>query len=297
MTPLRISQNNFAAQHHRLDARLHAYSLSPRGRRVFTAELRNDLRPASALSLKAINHAARIAFAEGLVTALAASTLNADTDGFYFVTLIVAQHAVPLENAREFDTGQCVDVARRFLDGFDYVGLVEAAFYHNAPFVPEQSGPSVSWHLHAIVWNAEGKKLAERRRQFNQTNRAFLPGCPPAHIRSLSLDDLPSYARYMSKASVSEYTAYPMMRETVDPETGEIVKSPTGKWRNRKRPIRPGNLVRAMSALNSRTLSDLSFGGGEGKALRKNALKSARRALRDAVADRRQRTKKLLFSP
>jgi len=117
---------------------------------------------------------------------------------------------------------------------------------------------------------------------------AFVPGYKAAHVRPISPATALSYCRYMTKNIVKEYTAYPKKRETIDVATGEIIVQPSGKWRNRKREIRPAGFLRAFPAFENKTLKQMTFAGRQGKPLRKQifrktvALLSAEAAARDA---------------
>ncbi|TBG66578.1 hypothetical protein [Rhizobium leguminosarum] len=296
MKPLRISKIEFNAQHRHLNDRLLAFSLTRRGRRIVTESIKKNVKVSSASSLKAINSAARIRFADLLCTELRAFILENGIDEVFFTTLVVREHAVPLLEAGGFNVVACKGVARNFFDGLDYIGLIEAAYYYRAPFIAGVHQPFVSWHSHAIVWSATHKDLAARRRHFNRTFHPFVPGLRAAHFKLISMDSVSSYVRYMSKSLVKEYTAYPRMRKTVDLKTGDIIKQPTGRWRNRKRTIRPTNLVRAFRVMGGRTLKQLSFAGGTGKGLRRDLLKASRYALEKDAAARIERRRALLFT-
>lgn len=295
MPPLRISRTSFNARHRRLNRQLLDFSITKRGRNIVTAQIKENVQLAAGLSLKAINYAARIRFAQHLVDRLLAVVGQDSAMHILFVTLILEEHAVPFRDAADFDVAACKIASKEFLYGFDYFGFVEPAFFYRAPFVTGRTQPYVSWHSHAIVWTKTKRGLAKKRQSFNRAHRAFIPGWRAAHLRAISLSQLPSYARYMSKNVVKQYTAYPKMKELVDPQTGEIIKRPTGKWRNRKEDIKPTNLVRALTAVGNRTLRQLSFAGGSGKAVRLGALNASVKSLRRDYAARDAQMKKLLF--
>ncbi|TAU81971.1 hypothetical protein ELH50_01295 [Rhizobium ruizarguesonis] len=296
MKPLRISKKDFNAQHRSLSDRLHAFSLTKRGRRIGTKSIIKDVKFSSASSLKAINSAARIRFADRFCAKFKAFILENAIDEVFFVTLIVREHAVPLSEAAGFDLVACKEVTSRFFEDLDYIGLIEAAYYYRTPFIAGAHQPFVSWHSHAIVWSVTHRDLAARRQRFNQEHRAFVPGKRAAHFQLTATDSVSSYVRYMSKSLLKEYTAYPKMRKALDLETGEVIKQPTGRWRNRKRSIRPTNLVRAMRAMGGRTLKQLSFAGGTGKGFRRALLKASRDSLKGDAAARTARRRMLLFA-
>ncbi|MDK4733540.1 hypothetical protein [Rhizobium sp. CNPSo 3490] len=296
MKPLRISKIEFDAQHRHLNNRLLAFSLTKRGRRLVTQAIRKNVSLSMSSSLKAINSAARIRFADLFCINLRAFALEKSIDEVFFVTLIVRKHAVPLSKAAAFNVAACKEVAGQFLEDLDYIGLIEAAYYYRIPFIGGSQQPFVSWHSHALVWSASHKELSDRRRLFNRAHHAFVPGKRAAHFQMIAMESVSSYVRYMSKSLLKEYTAYPKMRTVVDPRTGELIKQPTGKWRNRKRSIRPTNLVRAMSAMGDRSLEHLTFAGGTGVGLRRALLKASRDSLEKDTATRASRRRALLFA-
>lgn len=295
MTAFYLSKTSFNTRHRRLNCQIMNYSVTKRGRNVVTAQITQSLQVRSAISLKAINYAARIRFAQHLVEQLRKIVRTSLTSKILFVTLILEEHALPFRQAADFDVEDCKAAAKSFLEGFDYVGFVEPAFYQRAPFIAMHTQPFVSWHSHAIVWTDKPHALAKRRTRFNLTNRAFIPGWRAAHFRTIQPRQLASYTRYMAKNVLKEYIVYPKMQEIVDLATGELIKSPTGKWINRKRDIRPKNLVCALTVVGSRTLKHLSFAGRAGKAVRRRALAKTRNMLVRNAAARASETRRLLF--
>lgn len=295
MSSLSYTKKTFKRQHQALDRRLHQFMRTKRGRDLGVQRLKTWLAFDAALSLKAINAIARIKHAECLVEKLRRFFERKDLASVFFVTLIVREHAVPLTEASKFDVGECKSAACKLLDGLSFIGMVEAAYYYRSLFAFEPRQPVVAWHSHAIVWSADQRELAGRMRGFNEQYQAFVPGATAGHFRKVSAASALSYARYMSKSLLNEYTAYPRMRETVDRATGEILHEPSGKWRNRKRPIRPGNLAKAMKAMGERSLSTLSFAGGSGIDLRRRILAATRRKLRADEAARTANLRRVLF--
>ncbi|MBB3399703.1 hypothetical protein [Rhizobium sp. BK060] len=295
MSTLQLSQADFVARHSELNNRLQAFLLTKRGRQIATKKLKKRLRMSSASSLKAINFVARMQFTEVFSAKLETLLNRRKVKTAFFVTLSLKEHTCPLPQAARFDVTACKAAMRDFLADFSFVGLVEAAYYYHAPFVPGPRRAFVSWHSHAIVWNAEQRELAYRRKRLNRAHSAFVPGWDAAHYRRVTPGAALSYARYVSKSQVNEYTAYPRKREIFDAKTGESTKQPTGKWRNRKRPIRPSNLIRALNVFKERSLKHLTFAGGDGKALRRDILKATRAALHKDAARQTSRRTRLLY--
>ncbi|QIO58711.1 hypothetical protein ELI20_01210 [Rhizobium ruizarguesonis] len=295
MKKLTWSQEDFDMLHRNLDAALRAFLHTKRGRALNAHELRSHLNSREALSLKAINAAARMSFSAQFSEKIQRLLFDLGVRKFSFVTLDIDKHSVPLREAASFDVQVCKDLTQQFLNGWNYIGIVEPAFYYQAAFVPAPDGQYFSWHTHAIVWETTQSALTSRRRAFNQAHQPFVPGCTAAHCRRIDSSSAESYARYMTKSIIKEYTAYPKMLAHFDPITGEITKQPSGRWRNRKRPIRPTNLVRAFIAMADRTIEDLAFAGGAGSLLYRDILRSTRLELRMQAANQIAANRDRLF--
>ncbi|AUC08843.1 hypothetical protein BLX90_00615 [Rhizobium sp. Y9] len=292
MSTLDTTNNDFVKTHRDLNDKLHRFSLTKRGRETFTAAMRDRLSQSSAMSLKAINFYARIAFSEAFTAVFEEHCATNDVREVFFVTVVQQGQAFPVREATEFDITGCKNSMTDLLGDLDFIGVVEGAYYYTTPFA-QRKEPQISWHSHALVWGVSGQKIAERVRASNERMIAFVPGYKAAHVRRISPATALSYCRYMTKNIVKEYTAYPKKRETIDGATGEIIVQPSGKWRNRKREIRPSGFVRAFPAFENKTLKQVTFASGEGKPLRKKlfkltiALLSAEAAAKDDRIRRR----------
>ncbi|MCA2370384.1 hypothetical protein ATU3B_01995 [Agrobacterium genomosp. 3 str. CIP 111-78] len=287
MSTLKTTNSDFVKTHRDLNDKLHGFCLTKRGRETFTAAMRDHLSQSSAMSLKAINFYARIAFSEAFTAVFEAHCATNDVREVFFVTLVQQEQAFPLGEAAAFDITGCKTSMADLLSDLDFIGVVEGAYYYTAPFA-QRKEPQISWHSHALVWGVSGREIAERVRASNERMIAFVPGYKAAHVRRISPATALSYCRYMTKNIVKEYTAYPKKRETIDGATGEIIVQPSGKWRNRKREIRPSGFLRAFPAFENKTLKQVTFAGGKGNPLRRGifkrtiALLSAEAAARDA---------------
>lgn len=86
---------------------------------------------------------------------------------------------------------------------------------------------------------------------------------------------------------------YRKKKQEIDWENGEISTAFTGKFRQRKREIRPGNAVRMVKVMGSRTMPELAFGGGNGVALLERVEGAVRRMLEKEDRDTKRRLARL----
>lgn len=288
MSTLEITNSDFVKTHRDLNDKLQKFSLTKRGRETFTLAMRAHLSQASAMSLKAINFYARIAFSEAFTAGFEEYCATNDVREVFFVTVVQQEQAFPVREAVAFDITGCKTSMADLLNDLDFIGVVEGAYYYTAPFAHRKE-PQISWHSHAIVWGVSRQEIAERVHASNERMIAFVPGYKAAHVRRISPATALSYCRYMTKNIVKEYTAYPKKRETIDGATGEIIVQPSGKWRNRKREIRPAGFLRAFPAFENKTLKQMTFAGGKGKPLRNGIFKQTAALLSAEAAAREGR--------
>jgi len=270
----------YELKHMELDAMLRRHQVSPRGRDAFTPEVKTWLSLRDAKSLKAINPVARIAFMRALHNRLEEAFQGEDVETAHFITIIPGRFSHPLQSADQFSTAKAKAWLRSVWGIGDYIGFWEAAYYYRSPFAESGNEPHVCWHVHMVAWNVDANQLKASRRQVNRAVDPFLPGVKPFHSVEHRLEDALGRAVYMSKGCLSEYAAVPRKTEVTVPQTGEILKVPTGRWRSRKRAIRPGNLARVTNAIGSRTLASLCVASGQGVAIRRAAISEARAQLK-----------------
>jgi hypothetical protein len=100
---------------------------------------------------------------------------------------------------------------------------------------------------------------------------------------------------YMLKAPQSEHRVYPMKAEEIDEETGEFLRRPTGRFKQKKRPLRSGDMAKMCKVLAEKCLDQLAFAGGAGKpvlkAIRADALAPLRREEAREAAQRAARAR------
>lgn len=269
------------------------YQTSSRGKNAVSELLAKSLQTGAAYKMKAVNPKCRIHFAEALFKSLNSCFLQSRISTFFFVTIVSDRHAMRCRDADNHDIKDHRAWISKKLDGFDFLGMIEIAYYPKAPFRPGGEVPWVSWHVHAIVWNATRAKIEKLKREINRDHQSFNPDRMACHYHSLNADDLESRVAYICKLPITEYNAYMTLASgPVDPATGIQTKVPTGRARQKKGELMPGDTVRALIAMGEqRALSLLCVAGGQGIQVRKETLDNACKFL---TAERAKHEEKIL---
>lgn len=216
--------------------------------------------------LPANNTAARMRYAR-----ITAEHLNgaigalAPDQPVFFVTLINREHTVREDEAASFSVRRLHAWTHQMLRGCSYVGMVEGAYYSNLDVTGAGYQRAVSWHVHMIVWGISEAELAAIIQAANRRYRCMINGITPAHYRPLMRSEVFGQALYMNKGQISEYRLLQRKRTVTDEETGEITKEGTGRFRQKKRDLRPGAMARMCTVFAGRRLDKLAFAGGPGK--------------------------------
>jgi hypothetical protein len=245
---------------------LKRFAASTRGRHVVSDALLARIRDDQAKSLKATNARARIAVARASVEELSALIAKGRMPPAYFASLASKRFAVPLEEAAAFDVQQMIDWMSPWLDRFHHLTIVEAALYTK---LPGWSGAVVSWHTHSIIWGTGDWVMQTITDGFCHQEEPLVRGRTPGHFRRLaSSKTVENRALYMLKPPLKDYRVYPLIEEFADHLTGEVIERETGIDQQRKRDLRPGDLVKIYDVLADRHIPSLMFGGGKGAKLR-----------------------------
>jgi hypothetical protein len=230
------------------------------------------------MSLKATNCTARIKYAASAYAGFRTRFGNLQPGRHAFVTLTPKEYAVPLSEAPYCDWSQLQEWARAELKGLHYVGIVEAALYTNLPMTNE---PTVSWHVHAIVWGKDYSRIQATVNKIAAENEAILPDKKAAHCRSLkTLKDVCGKSLYMLSAPLKDYRVW-----TKRPRKGEAIR-----YEQDKRELRRGDALRVYRVLAGVSIDQLLFwGGSEGTSLAEKITRDARRRLQKFDERRRAR--------
>ncbi|MBZ9864208.1 hypothetical protein LB515_02355 [Mesorhizobium sp. CA15] len=275
-----LTERVFIKTHDKIDEAITKKLLTPRGKELLNLDLRDAMLEREAKQLYAINKRSRIAFAKSMHrTFKRLIHRKAKKAAYHFVTLAPAKFAIPISQASDMDVARIVKWARRHLRKCHFIACVEAAIYPNLAKAGIAREIMVSWHVHAIVWGAKREAVKERVDKVTNRCPSLLPGVPAGHVATFTADEILGRVWYSLKAPCSENNVYPRKTEHFDWKTGEIITVPTGWFEQKKREIRPGNAVRMVGVMGTRTIPDLVFAGGKGTALLEWAEKAARRKL------------------
>lgn len=251
-----LSLDEFKREHLRIEEQLRRYALTERGRSALNGNLLENLLRRSAMSLKATNPRARIAVAEA-ASAEFDDVLNRNQTAF-FVTFAPRQFAMRARDVFSFDFRQIRMWAREQLDGIDHVGTIEAAYYTNWPryFSEWNREPWIALHTHHLCWGVNEAKLRNIVDAVNARYMAFVTDLNAAHCKPWKRAGALSRVFYMLKAPLDEYRVYGGATNA-----DGTIEAPTQK----KRSLRPGDVVRLYRALGDRTMDDdVLCAGGEG---------------------------------
>ena len=184
-----------------------------------------------------------------------------------FVTLIDERFTLGLDTAHNINLVKLQAWARAELPGCSFVGMVEAALYTNVGLVKAGMKRAVSWHIHMIVWGVSEARLVELIASLNARRRTLVPGVTAGHYRMLEPEEVQGQLIYMLKPPISDHRIYQRKRTLSDRETGELHVEGTGRFKQRKGALKPGNLARMVKVMADRTLDRLAFAAGEGRAV------------------------------
>ena len=243
----------------------------------------------SAIHGYAVNSHARIAYARAAKREFERLFARHEDTSFHFLTFAPEHFSETLEKAVSFREADAKFWMNCALSGFDYIGFVEPPFYSNWPPGTTINEKMAHWHFHIVIWNCSAEKVDLWVEHANRFFCSMLPGLDAAHVRHVSANAAFGKALYAMKAPLSDYRVYPIVKEEVDPTTGEVFKTPTGKYRQKKQLLRPGDAAKMCKLLGARTISNLLLSGGEGEDLARRIENKAHASLERAHAARKQR--------
>jgi hypothetical protein len=236
-----------------------------------------ELSRRNAVYLYANNPTARVRFARvflsGVMDHLKSRSGGDRLKGaVYLVTFALERFCCPLKEAERYDLRPLQAWVRQAVEGLSYLGMTEAAFYSNKSLPGQEKEPTVSWHVHLLVWGVSRPTLKTLVDGVSAKHPSLIPGLPSGHYRLIKPKDLASKTLYMLK-SPQEYRVWPVKEEVIDPETGEITVHVTDRYRQKSRDLRPKDRVRMCAALQDRYLDWMMLGGGAGKDLLRSIRK------------------------
>lgn len=227
----------------------------------------------------AVNPRARIEFNRVRGDILRQAFQSRREQEYYFVTMAPRDWLTGLASARRFDLAPLRQNSADFMEEGHYVGTIDAAFYSNI-WRPLGKHPvrRIAWHWHALAWDVREEALARAAAQANVKFMRLLGDRPVLHVRKCTLNQALSRINYMNKMPISEYRLIRKKgREVQDLGIfAEVAEEYPPLSSQKKRPLRPGDAIRAWRALGNRTIDDLLIGGGDGINLNFQALNGSR---------------------
>lgn len=243
-----------------------------------------QLKHEAARLLFANNPYARVALAKCVVRSMKeiSAAVTKESPAF-FVTLIPNEFAVELNEEASFDVCPLKRWAKRALRGLRCLGMVEAALYTNLRKNAGTWTPTVSWHVHLIVWGTSYSSLNQRLAAIRERHNSLVEGIDAAH--SMRLTDgskVEEKLYYMLKSPLKEYRiAKRRPKAGYDRETGEFLEC--NGFQQWKRDLRTGHLVQMCNVMQDQHLDRLLFGIGEGeeihRRIRREMLRDYRRLI------------------
>ena len=274
----KVARNERAAH----EAINHAFAKA-RNRDLLTPSDKRMLRKSRSSEMFAVNHYSRIHWAEILCSELS-DRFSFNVRGFhgkrlFFCTLVDVSCIRDVDTSLDpLDLFEMKRYLRQALNGHDYIGVIEPAFYANLQEGCYTNMRCVSWHLHVLVWGIS-KNDADRLQSFHNASgryRSLVPGVKPVHASLVYQGRLARTVRYMLKSPTvaSRVTRYDHRRDGllhVD-HRGQLKPY----FKQGQSAARPGERIRIFNVMKRLRLPDLSLSGGNGRALLRSAKRQAR---------------------
>lgn len=185
------------------------------------------------------------------------------------VTLTPRQSAVSIGEAETHDTAALANWTRHTLNGFNFIGMVEAGLFGNFRMgVDGKPERVVHFHVHCIVWGFRRPNLTRLKHRINSEEEALYAGGKPMHIRHIKRRRWKQDLRYPFKGQLTDYRLSQVTVPELIERTGKVANTPIWSFCQYSYPMRPGEMVRMVRVMASRTLDNLILAGGpEGNAL------------------------------
>lgn len=271
-----LTMREFELQHAERELQLRRFMTTKRGRFAISDVTAESLKDSAALSLKANATHSRILFARAFAKQIEKKLIQ--IPGISFLTVTPAEFAIPVEEARRFKIEKLKDWAANLLRHFHHISVVEPAYYSNWRSQPGAVQGLYHWHFHSLIWPMmEGDTCNDIIADLmsDPERRPLIPGFAEIKLRQLIPEEYVGRGLYMVKAPLSEYRVYPKKRTVTDRHTGQKQEIATGKYKQRKRALRPGAASRLCDLMVDQTLYDLTFAKGDGKKILDKSLKNA----------------------
>ena len=274
-----LSSCEFLRVHTKIEHQIKKLLNTPTGKNKLCKKGRQQLKECESNKLYAINFRARIVLATALHSQLSALFKRYLDRQYYFHTLSPKRYAFPLSKAILFDFCVVERWARKVLGTLDYIACIEAGLYTNCGVEAMQVEPTVSIHVHAIVWVANANVVPAIVDRVNAKELSLYEGSEPAHKHHFSRETVLKRVYYSLKFPCKDYR---LLRKT-------------GFFTPKKRNIRPGDAVKMARVLTNRTMKELTFASGKGESILRRATSNAVRRIK-AEDDKLQKRLLALYS-
>lgn len=274
-----IDEPSFEEAHLDFDTKLRRYMTTQRGRKALSDTAKMNMREDAAMSLKATNAWARIAY---MKSALAAFDRYLESRGSiepaFFVSIAPSNLAFNFGQELPDWERDRFDISAMFARAHSF-GAFDVAYYGNVNTTGQIGTTMLSMHGHHLVWGMKQERLEELKRRYNLGKRSALPP-------SLAFDFIPArlteHIIYLLKAPIREYRRDRRSLEEVRWSSAGGVGRRAGPW---KRDLRPKDAAKMSNLLADVTIPNWTVCTGDGIQLEEEVREdTARRLERDQAA-------------
>ncbi|MFK4488500.1 hypothetical protein [Bradyrhizobium sp. USDA 336] len=230
-------------------------------------------------SLSAVNSDARLCWAHFLCREMAGllsydDVFRSINQPVFLVTLVDIGCA-RASNEFNVDLKPMVRRLGKGLHDCNYIGLIEPGLYPYIATVGASLDRSqcVSWHLHALVWGIDAKRLKRLVAKLNRTKK-YIP---------ISPDQTGVDARRVRDGEFAETLAYLLKRPTMAYRLAKGEKPNSSgeiKFHQYEGNMRPGERLTSYLQMRHLSLPDLWIASGDGKKVLKATIRQCRMAIR-----------------
>lgn len=189
----------------------------------------------------------------------------------HLATVATERYLFPLHKAGTFKASSLKKMIAYYLNGINYVGMIEPSYYPYAVHAQASHKGVVHWHAHLVVWGDNRANLNKVAMQVGQKHQSFIPGCPAFHSKPMRHESVLKAMCYALKSPRNRYAFYIPDIIKVNRITGEIIDV----YRQRKQLLRPGEMAKLALVMQDQYLDGLMLGGGGGADVAKEVKRLA----------------------
>lgn len=196
-----IDEPSFEEAHLEFDTRLRRYATTQWGRKALTQPAKLNMRQDTAMSLKATNAWARIAYMKSALAAFDRyAQIHGVIDPAFFVTIAPSHLAFNFDQPLPAWERDRFEIATMFARAHSF-GSFDNAYFGNVNTIERFGRSMLSLHSHLLVWGIEEEALKELRRIYNAKTRSARPPRPAFHFIPARLTE---HIIYLCKAPIKE---------------------------------------------------------------------------------------------